>query len=294
MSQNNQDNDQNFVLGLVTILVLAVLIGAVTLGIVNSSSSQSPAQTTTKSEVSRPIVMGNFDFAVENGKITLSGDVVDEKAKLSLLTPAKLFWGEDNVVDQLNIKPDAPRFWWNVKPFEVLSKLRAIPDFKLKLSDNLISGTATVGSEGIKDQLLTGLKNWFSSNAKSDVTVNVNAALGQDQVDPKTLLNLSIEYATGASEVPDNIKPQLLQIAQILKDDPRGIAINGHTDNTGAAQDNKVLSLARAEKIKAYLVSQGVDASRLNTAGFGDEKPIADNSSDAGKAKNRRIEFSNQ
>jgi OOP family OmpA-OmpF porin len=294
MSQNHQDNDQNFVLGLVTILVLAVLIGAVTLGIVNSSSSQSTTQTTTKSEVSRPIVMGNFDFAVENGKITLSGDVVDEKAKLSLLTPAKLFWGEDNVVDQLNIKPDAPRFWWNVKPFDVLSKLKSIPDFKLKLSDNLISGTASVGSEGIKDQLLTGLKNWFSSNAKSDVTVNVNAALGQDQVDPKTLLNLSIEYATGASEVPDNIKPQLLQIAQILKDDPRGIAINGHTDNTGAAQDNKVLSLARAEKIKAYLVSQGVDASRLNTAGFGDEKPIADNSSDAGKAKNRRIEFSNQ
>jgi OOP family OmpA-OmpF porin len=294
MSQNNQDNDQNFVLGLVTILVLAVLIGAVTLGIVNSRSSQSPAQTTTKSEVSRPIIMGNFDFAVENGKITLSGDVVDEKAKLSLLTPAKLFWGEDNVVDQLNIKPDAPRFWWNVKPFDVLSKLKSIPDFKLKLSDNLISGTATVGSEGIKDQLLTGLKNWFSSNAKADVTVNVNASLGQDQVDPKTLLNLSIEYATGASEVPDNIKPQLLQIAQILKDDPRGIAINGHTDNTGAAQDNKVLSLARAEKIKAYLVSQGVDASRLNTAGFGDEKPIADNSSDAGKAKNRRIEFSNQ
>jgi OOP family OmpA-OmpF porin len=238
--------------------------------------------------------MGNFNFAVENGKITLSGDVVDEKAKLSLLTPAKLFWGEDNVVDQLNIKPDAPRFWWNVKPFDVLSKLKSIPDFKLKLSDNLISGTATVGSEGIKDQLLTGLKNWFSSNAKADVTVNVNAALGQDQVDPKTLLNLSIEYATGASEVPDNIKPQLLQIAQILKDDPRGIAINGHTDNTGAAQDNKVLSLARAEKIKAYLVSQGVDASRLNTAGFGDEKPIADNSSDTGKAKNRRIEFSNQ
>jgi OOP family OmpA-OmpF porin len=293
MSQTHQDNDQNFVLGLVTIIVLAVLIGSVTLGIVNSSSSQSPAQTTTKSEVSRPIVMGNFDFAVENGKITLSGDVVDEKAKLSLLTPAKLFWGEDNVVDQLNIKPDAPRFWWNVKPFDVLSKLKSIPDFKLKLNDNLISGNASVGSEGLKDQLLTGLKNWFSSTAKADVTVNVNAALGQDQVDPKTLLNLSIEYATGASEVPENIEPKLLQIAQILKDDPRGIAINGHTDNTGVAQDNKVLSLARAEKIKAYLVSQGVDASRLNTAGFGDEKPVADNNSDAGKAKNRRIEFSN-
>jgi OOP family OmpA-OmpF porin len=294
MSQNNQDNDQNFVLGLVTIIVLAILIGAVTLGIVNSNSSPSPAQTTTKSEISHPIVLGNFDFALENGKITLSGDVVDEKAKLSLITPAKLLWGENNVVDQLNIKPDAPRFWWNVKPFDVLSKLKAVPDFKLKLSDNLISGNATVGSEGIKDQLLAGIKNWFSSNAKSDITVNVNTALDQDQVDPKTLLNLPIEYATGASEVPENIKPLLLQIAQILKDDPRSIVINGHTDNTGVAQDNKVLSLARAEKIKAYLVSQGVDTSRLNTAGFGDEKPVADNTSDAGKAKNRRIEFSNQ
>jgi OOP family OmpA-OmpF porin len=293
MSQNNQDNDQNFVLGLVTIIVLAILIGAVTLGIVNSNSSPSPAQTTTKSEVSHPIVLGNFDFALENGKITLSGDVVDEKAKLSLITPAKLLWGENNVVDQLNIKPDAPRFWWNVKPFDVLSKLKAVPDFKLKLSDNIISGNATVGSEGIKDQLLAGFKNWFSSNAKSDVTVNVNTALDQDQVDPKTLLNLPIEYATGASEVPEIIKPLLLQIAQILKDDPRSIVINGHTDNTGVAQDNKVLSLARAEKIKAYLVSQGVDTSRLNTAGFGDEKPVADNNSDAGKAKNRRIEFSN-
>jgi RNA polymerase-binding transcription factor DksA len=87
----------------------------------------------------------------------------------------------------------------------------------------------------IRNNEKTGLKNWFSSTAKADVTVNVTAALGQDQVDPKTLLNLSIEYATGASEVPENIKPKLLQIAQILKDDPRGIAINGHTDNTGAA-----------------------------------------------------------
>ena len=294
MSQNHQDDDQNFVLGLVTIIVLAILIGAVTLGIVNSNSSPSTTQTTTKSEVSHPIVLGNFDFALENGKITLSGDVVDEKAKLSLMNPAKLLWGADNVVDQLNIKPDAPRFWWNVKPFDVLSKLKAIPDFKLKLSDNLISGNATVGSEGIKDQLSTGLKNWFSSNAKSEVIVNVNTALNQDTVDPKTLLNLPIEYSTGASEVPEIIKPLLLQIAQILIEDPRSITINGHTDNTGVAQENKLLSLARAEKIKAYLVSLGVDAGRLNTAGFGDEKPVADNNSDAGKAKNRRIEFSNQ
>ena len=55
-----------------------------------------------------------------------------------------------------------------------------------------------------------------------------------------------------------------------------------------------MLSLARADKIKSYLVSQGVDLGQLKTSGFGDTKPIADNNSDIGKAKNRRIEFSAQ
>ena len=293
MSQMNQDDDQNYVLGIVGAIILAILVGVVSLSI-NASDSMSGANPTTKTETKNPIQLGNFDFSVSNGKITLSGDVVDEKAKMSLLNPARLLWGNDNVVDQLMIKPDAPRFWWNVKPLEVLSKLKAVPQFSLHLGNKMISGNASVGTEEHKSSLLAGLKNWFTSDSQSDVSVNVDSQLAKEPLDANTLLNLQIEYATGASEVPDSVKPILNQIADILKSDSNKISINGHTDNVGNPEENKVLSLARADKIKAYLVSQGVDDPQLKTAGFGDSKPISENDSDIGKAKNRRIEFSSQ
>jgi OmpA-OmpF porin, OOP family len=293
MSQINQDDDQNYVLGIVGAIILAVLIGVVSLSI-NVSNSLNNPESSQISEKTPAVYMGNFDFSVVNDKLTLSGEVVDEKAKASLLNPAKLLWGADNVIDQLSIKADTKKFWWNIKPFEVLSKLKQVPEFKLHLGDNKVSGSAIVGSEVAKEGLLAGLKSWFTPDAQTDVNIEIDPKYATNALDPNTLLNLSIEYATGASEVPDTVKPVLNQIAAILKDDAKKIAINGHTDNVGVAEENKTLSLARADKIKAYLVSQGVDAGQLNTAGFGDSKPIADNSSESGKAKNRRIEFSNQ
>ena len=293
MSQMNHDDDQNYVLGIVGAIVLAILVGVVSLSI-NASDSMNTANPSVNTETKNPIELGNFDFSVSNGKITLAGDVVDEKAKMSLLNPARLLWGNDNVVDQLTIKPDAPRFWWNVKPLEVLSKLKSVPQFNLHLGSKLIAGEASVGSEEQKNNLLAGLKSWFTSNAQSNVTVNVDPQLVQDTLDANTLLSLQIEYATGISEVPDAVKPILNQIADILKNDSLKVSINGHTDNVGNPEENKVLSLARADKIKSYLVSQGVDLGQLKTSGFGDTKPIADNNLDIGKAKNRRIEFSSQ
>ena len=293
MSQMNQDDDQNYVLGIVGAVILAILVGVVSLSINVADSMNSPNQPV-RSEAKNPVYLGNFDFSVSGGKITLNGDVVDEKAKMSLLNPARLLWGNDNVVDQLTIKPDAPRFWWNVKPFEVLSKLKSVPQLSLHLGNKLITGEASVGSEDQKSTLLAGLKSWFTSDAATNVSVNVDPQLSQESLDANTLLNLPIEYSTGESEVPDNVKPILNQIADILKYDSLNVSINGHTDNVGNPEENKVLSLARADKIKSYLVSQGVDLGQLKTSGFGDTKPIADNNSDIGKAKNRRIEFSAQ
>ena len=293
MSQMNQDDDQNYVLGIVGAIILAILVGVVSLTI-NASDSMNTANQTVKTEIKNPFQLGNFDFSVSNGKITLAGEVVDEKAKLSLLNPARLLWGNDNVVNQLVIKPDAQRFWWNVKPFEVLAKLKAIAQFSLHLENKLITGEASVGSEEQKSSFLVGLTSWFTSDTQTNVTVNVDPQLSQDSIDANTLLNLQIEYATGISEVPDAVKLILNQIADILKNDLNQVSINGHTDNVGNPEENKVLSLARADKIKSYLVSQGVDLGQLKSSGFGDTKPIADNNSDVGKAKNRRIEFSAQ
>lgn len=69
-----------------------------------------------------------------------------------------------------------------------------------------------------------------------------------------------------------------------------GIEIHGHTDSVGADAYNQKLSERRAESVKAYLVKQGMDASRITTQGFGETEPVADNKTKEGRAKNRRVE----
>lgn len=68
--------------------------------------------------------------------------------------------------------------------------------------------------------------------------------------------------------------------------------VGGHTDSTGNAAANKALSQRRAQAVVDYLVSKGVDASKLVAQGHGSENPVADNKTEEGRFKNRRIEFS--
>ena len=68
------------------------------------------------------------------------------------------------------------------------------------------------------------------------------------------------------------------------------VKITGHTDSSGAAEYNQKLSVKRAEAVRDYLISLGVDASKLEVSGMGEDKPIADNKTAAGRAKNRRVE----
>ena len=67
--------------------------------------------------------------------------------------------------------------------------------------------------------------------------------------------------------------------------------IGGHTDNVGSAAGNEKLSQARADALKTALVKAGVAADRLSAKGYGDAKPMADNTTDEGRQKNRRVEF---
>jgi outer membrane protein OmpA-like peptidoglycan-associated protein len=93
-----------------------------------------------------------------------------------------------------------------------------------------------------------------------------------------------------------NIKPELRAVldpfANSLRDDPNArLTIVGHTDSTGSDTINNPLSLQRAQSVRDYLSSRGVAASRIDTAGRGEREPVADNGTEAGRARNRRVEM---
>jgi OOP family OmpA-OmpF porin len=102
-----------------------------------------------------------------------------------------------------------------------------------------------------------------------------------------------IYFDTAKTDLKPESKPSLDQVAQFLKDDPAmKIHVVGHTDNVGGMDANMALSRARAAAVVNALVKQyGVSASRLNAAGVGPLAPIAPNTSDDGRAKNRRVEL---
>jgi OOP family OmpA-OmpF porin len=96
----------------------------------------------------------------------------------------------------------------------------------------------------------------------------------------------TLKQGAGSEVVLDQLKLFLDQNKQVTK-----LRIEGHTDNVGNDADNLTLSGQRALTIKKYLVDKGVARERLIAAGFGEQKPIADNSTEEGKAQNRRTEF---
>jgi outer membrane protein OmpA-like peptidoglycan-associated protein len=99
-----------------------------------------------------------------------------------------------------------------------------------------------------------------------------------------------ISFDVGRADIKPNMRPVLDQFAQGL-DRSMHVRIVGHTDSTGSDAINDPLSLDRANAVKRYLESRGVDGSRIDTAGRGEHEPIADNNSEAGRAKNRRVEI---
>ncbi len=101
-----------------------------------------------------------------------------------------------------------------------------------------------------------------------------------------------VEFETGSANLKPASRAQLDNMVKVLKANPNvHIETQGHTDNTGNASKNKTLSQQRANAVKSYLQSKGVQANRMTAKGFGSENPRAKNDTPQGRQKNRRTEL---
>jgi len=141
-----------------------------------------------------------------------------------------------------------------------------------------------------KDYLLTKQKE--EADKKLDALRSKTISVYKDA--RGTILSMSdILFEFGKADLKQELKENLAEIAGILKNllTTSTVVIEGHTDNVGKADDNKKLSQRRADEVLKYLASRGVAKNRLKSVGYGLTKPVADNATEEGKAKNRRVEL---
>lgn len=123
----------------------------------------------------------------------------------------------------------------------------------------------------------------------------VDASKMFEAINKDGFVALYINFETAKATIKEDSKPIIEQIAAMLKQNPDlKVSIEGHTDNTGNEKSNQTLSEARGKSVMDALVAKGIEKGRLKSKGWGQSKPVADNGTDEGKAKNRRVEIVKQ
>jgi outer membrane protein OmpA-like peptidoglycan-associated protein len=129
------------------------------------------------------------------------------------------------------------------------------------------------------------------SKSAPDSTYYKDIPLQPVEVNASVVLK-NILFETNSAQLQDISNVELNTLLQLMAENPTiKVQINGYTDNVGKPADNLKLSTARAQAVVDYLVKKGIKAERLASKGFGEAKPIADNSTEAGRSLNRRTEF---
>ncbi|WP_069659911.1 OmpA family protein [Arcticibacter eurypsychrophilus] len=101
----------------------------------------------------------------------------------------------------------------------------------------------------------------------------------------------NLEFDFGKTTIRETSFASLTRVASLLINKNFSLKLSGHTDNVGSSASNTKLSKARAESVRQFLVSRGANASRVEATGYGEDQPIASNDTEAGRQKNRRVEF---
>lgn len=138
------------------------------------------------------------------------------------------------------------------------------------------------------------LQNYFyiSNVVLAETGKDERSQVLKDLIDKGSFTTNAILFAKGSDKLESSSNDVLNSILEALNQEPNmKLKITGHTDSDGDEKKNLTLSKKRAEAVKKWLTARGISAARLQTDGKGESQPVADNSSESGKAQNRRVEF---
>ncbi|MET0981225.1 MAG: OmpA family protein [Telluria sp.] len=235
--------------------------------------------------------------AAETGKVSASapivvaGTVSDESSKAALLARLRAVYGAHRVVDQLVVGQVATPANWNDYVGRLIGpNLKMISRGQLKVDGNTVSLRGDVASEAQRQQIAGEIAG--SLNPTYTVNNGLRVSASEQNVLDAALANRIIEFESGKAALTPSGMAILDQMSEALKK-LGGIKVEviGHTDNAGSRAGNLSLSQARAEAVKTYVTARGIHPDTIAVSGEGPDRPVADNRTPDGRARNRRIEF---
>jgi OOP family OmpA-OmpF porin len=229
--------------------------------------------------------------AAPNAPIVVSGTVADEASKAGLLARLREVYGAERVVDQLAVGTVSTPANWNDYLHKLIGpNLKLISRGQLKVDGNNVSLRGDVANEAQRQQLASDIA--ASLNPTYTVNNGLRVAASEQGVLDAALANRIIEFESGKATLTEAGKVVLDQMSVALQK-LKGIKVEviGHTDNAGSRAGNLSLSQARAEAVKAYVAGRGINPDTIAVSSEGPDRPVADNRTPDGRARNRRIEF---
>jgi OOP family OmpA-OmpF porin len=224
------------------------------------------------------------------GKVVASGVVPDGATKAAILNRLREIYGSD-VVDNLIVDNVVmPPNWADYVQKLIAPDLKTIHHGQLAIDGTNVSIKGEVATEAARQQLVSDMATRL--NPTYVVKSGLRTGGSSQSVLDQTLANRIIEFLPNEATLTPKGTAILDEMATALVTlgSPK-LLIIGNTDASGNASANIQLSLARANAVKAYFASKGIDTSRMNTSGVGSAQPVASNATPAGRARNRRIEF---
>ena len=260
-------------------------------------------------KVQKPYTINVRKF--KSGKIVLSGYVPSVDSHTELLNKAQTIYGEENVIDKLEEAKGAPNDW-NESILLGLNNLVKLDYGQINMKDESFRFEGYINSMEESMNLFKSFKENLPKNYQDEYDIKApDEAVPKKKEKPKTelekvsdkgvscqeqfhnyLAKEKINFSYNKALIRKSSYALLNQLVEIAKSCPESkIVIEGHTDSDGSKKYNQRLSEKRAKLVKQYLVQHGIEPNRLESMGYGELKPLVENSTRDAKKQNRRIEF---
>lgn len=231
----------------------------------------------------------NFASAATEPVIA-NGVVPDEQTRQQILAKLKAIYGE-SVVDQIRVAAvTTPPEWRQTVLNAIQPDLKNVSKGRLEIAGSSIQLSGKVPSEAVKTALTQQLTTGVPVVYKLKQLLEINAS--EQKLIDQALGNRIVEFESGSAILTATGQRILDEMAIALnKVSNKSVRIIGHTDSQGNPVTNLGLSLQRANAVRDYLAAKGVNKTLLRTEGLGAKQPVADNNTEEGRRRNRRIEF---